>query len=522
VIHDLKGNAAYGNGRINHESFKDFALDIKVNTDQAQFLNTTPQSNPGFYGVAYGKGIITFVGPINSPVITASATTGPGTYCKMPVSTSYETNRYSFYKFVVKGKDNVAASQPAGFRLNGVTFILNLEVTPVARMDIILDPVTGDVLTGYGSGNLTIKIPKNSSMDLRGDYVIDRGSYLFTLQGVITKHFDIDAGGTVSFNGDLSKAKLNLSAIYKVRASVSDLIGDLINSSTSSAPSASSNQLALASQRQSEIDLILNLTDMLEKPTISFEIRPIDVDPTVKTYVDQKLALLKINETELNKQVFGLLVMNQFIPTSVSTQNAITNSNYISGTAANTVSEFISSQFSNYLSNLLEFANVKNLDVNLGLKQYDQSALLNSSATAASTDTRTQLQLALSQRLLNNRLSINAGGNLDMGNTGTYVDPTTGQPITTKSVVPTGDFQIEYSLTADGVWRAKAFNRTNWDYLNNRDDNRTGIGITYHQDFDKPSDLFRKKKKPAAKKDDSKDKDKNTKEVKPVSTTTSQ
>ena len=514
VIHDLKGNAAYGSGRINHESFKDFALAINVTTNQAQFLNTTPQTSPGFYGIAYGRGNISFMGPINSPVITATATTGPGTYCKMPINSSYETNRYGFYKFVIKGKENTTVSQPTAMRLNGVTFNLNLEVTPDARMDIILDPVTGDILTGYGSGNLTIKIPKNSNLDLRGDYTIERGSYLFTLQNVITKHFDIDPGGTISFNGDISKARLNLNAVYKIRASVADLIGDLINASGSTT-NTSSNQLALAAQRQSEIDLVLNLSEMLEHPTIAFEIRPVDVDPTIKTYVDQKLALLRLNETELNKQVFGLLVMNQFIPTNISTGNAITNSNYISGTAANTVSEFISSQFSNYLSNLLEFANVRNLDVNLGLRQYDQGAV----TSAATADTRTQVQLALTQRLLNNRLSINAGGNLDMGSSGTAIDPLTGLPYTTKSVVPTGDFQIEYALTADGAWRAKAFNRTNYDYLNQRNDNRTGIGISYRQEFDKPSDLFRKKKKPDAKTDSNKDADKKNGTVIPADTT---
>ena len=361
----------------------------------------------------------------------------------------------------------------------------------------LTDPVTGDLLTGYGRGTLNIKIPKNSNLDLRGDYTIERGSYLFTLQGVITKHFDIDEGGTISFTGDINKARLNMSAVYKVRSSVSDLIDDLINSSNSS-QTTSSNQLSAAALRQSEFDLLLNITGVLERPTISFDIRTPDVDPTIKSYVDQKLALLKINETELNKQVFGLLVMNRFIPTNSSTSNAITNSNYISGTAANTVSEFISSQFSNYLSNLLEFANIKNLDVNIGFRQYDQSNLTTSptATSAASLDTRRELQLALSQRLLNNRLSIAAGGNLDFGNSSTSVDAS-GNPITSSSrgVIPTGDFQIEYALTADGTWRAKAFNRTNYDYFWERNDNRTGIGISYRQEFDKPSELFKKKNK---------------------------
>jgi hypothetical protein len=62
-------------------------------------------------------------------------------------------------------------------------------------------------------------------------------------------------------------------------------------------------------------------------------------------------------------------------------------------------------------------------------------------------------------------------------------------------VIPTGDFQIQYSLTPDGRWRAKAFNRTNYDYFNSRNNNRTGIGLSYSQEFDKPSDLFKKNPK---------------------------
>jgi len=525
-IQDLKGNWAHGNGRINHESFRDFALDIQVTTDNAQFLNTTPQTSPGFYGIAYGKGNISFEGPINSPVISAAATTGAGTYCKLPINSSYETNRYSFYKFITKGKDNPASTEPAPIKLNGVTFNLRLEVTPVARMDIILDPVTGDVLTGYGHGTLNIKIPKNSNLDMRGDYTVERGSYLFTLQGVITKHFEIDEGGTVTFNGDINKARLNLSAVYKVRSSVSDLIDDLINSSGSTVSSTGStqNQLAAAALRQSEIDLLLNITGPLERPNISFDIRAADVDPTIKTYVDQKLTLLKTNETELNKQVFGLLVMNRFIPTNSSTSNAITNSNYISGTAVNTVSQFISSQFSNYLSNLLEFANIRNLDVNLGFRQYDQSltSTTGASTAASAIDTRQEVQLALTQRLLNNRLSINAGGNLDFGNSSTSIDPNTGLPISSASrgVIPTGDFQIEYSLTPDGAWRAKAFNRTNYDYFNERDDNRTGIGISYRQEFDKPSDLIKKRKAVRKEKKEKKEDKKNAEDSSTAPATT--
>jgi hypothetical protein len=507
TISDMKGHYAYNSGRINHESFKDFGLDLQVSTRNpatpdtkniVQFLNTTDKESPGFYGVAYGDGRIEFAGPINSPDITANASTGPNTYCRLPILSSYETGRYSFYKFLSNNRDTTSSSKLKP-HVNGVNFKIVLDVNTDARMDIILDPVAGDMLTGYGRGNLTIALPKTGSAVMYGQYEIDRGNYTFTFKNLITKRFDINKGGTIDFSGEVYKARLNLDAVYEVRTSVSDLIDDMINNGGSGSSSASSSNLAAAALTRVPVDLLMNLTGVLEKPNIAFNIKVIDPDPTVKSYVDQKIALLKTNETEMNKQVVGLLIMNKFIPSSSSTTGAIANN--ISGTAANTVSEFVSSQLSNYLSNLLEFANIHNLDVNVGFRQYDPASVLASGAVspnAASSSSSKEVQLALSQRLLNNRLSINAGGNLDFG--GSNVDPYNPAAVSNKSVIPTGDFQIEYSLTPDGVWRAKIFNRTNYDYYNARNTNRTGVGISYRREFNKFSELFQKNPNPNKKK----------------------
>ncbi len=504
VIRDIKNNLLYGNGRINHESFRNFALAIRVNTDNGQFLNTGPKESPGFYGIAYGKGYIDFNGDINSPTISGYAKTLPGTYCKLPINSSYETNRYSFYKFIGHGKDTVITNKILPqLKLNGVTFTLELDVTPDARMDIILDPVAGDVLTGYGNGHLQIAISKTGAITMYGDYEIVRGNYLFTLQNIINKRFDLSPGGTINFAGDVYKAHLNVDAVYEVRSSSADLIDDLINTNnnTQTGTSANQNQLANAALSRIPYRLLMNLAGPLERPTITFDIKAVDPDPAIKSYVEQRLAMLRNNESDMNKEVFGLLVMNRFIPLGYTTSNAIANSNNLGGTAANTVSEFISSQLSNYLSNLLEFANIRNLNVNIGYRQYDQlnNTAGTSTTNSATLDTRRELQLALSQRLLNNRLSINAGGNLDFG--ATTVDAQTGQPVTqsARNVIPTGNFEVEYSLTPSGTWRAKAFNRTNYDYYNSRNSNKTGIGISYRQEFDKPSDLIVKRNRLKAK-----------------------
>lgn len=491
TLFDIKNNPIYASGRINHESFKKFALDLAVNTPNAQFLNTTVKQSPNFYGVAYGNGRVTFKGDISSPVIRATAETKPGTHCNIPISSSFETNRYTFYKFTNPNKEYTTINGPAPqLRLNGVNFILELTATNDARLDIILDPVSGDILTTYGHGPLKIEIPKTGSMTINGDYEIDHGSYMFTLQSVINKRFELNRG-TIHFNGDIYKAGINVDASYSVRASVADLFDARVLEQMG-------NTASSAARGRVPVKLFMNLSGVLEKPTIGFTIQAYDLDPSVRSYVDQSLNLLRTNEAEMNKQVFGLLVMNRLLPTG-STTDVLGRGNYAGSTAANTVSEFLSSQLNNYLGNLLDYSGndaLRNLDINIGYRQYDQQST-RTDINGPTTDTRRELQLALQQRLLNNRLTINAGTNLDFGSSTQY-DPN-NQSSTSRSVIPTGDFQIQYALTPDGRWSAKAFNRTNYDYYNSRNTNRTGIGISFRKDFDKPSELFGKRKKKAPK-----------------------
>ncbi|MES2621834.1 MAG: translocation/assembly module TamB domain-containing protein, partial [Bacteroidota bacterium] len=472
-IYDDRNNPLQATGRINHESFKKFSLDLKVRTENAQFINTTAKQSPNFYGVAYGAGSVTFSGDISSPIIRAFAVTKPGTYIRLPINSSYETNRYGFYKFVNDKEPQPAVALAPQLKLNGVNFILEVEATPDARMDIILDPVAGDILTTYGSGNLKLEIPRVGNMTIYGAFEIDRGSYLFTLQNILNKRFEINRGGNINFNGEVSKARVNINAEYLVRSSVSDLIADV-------APTS----IVEAARSRVTIKLLLGLTGVLEKPNINFNFVAVDVDPLIRSYLEQKLAILKTNENELNKQVFGLLVMNRFLPSAASANDMFGNTG---ATAANTVSEFVSSQLSNYLGNLLDYTGndaLQNLDINVGFRQYDQTNT--TSATQPTLDTRRELQLALQQRLLNNRLTISAGGNFDFGNSG-LDSAGTGAG---RGVIPTGDFQIQYALTPDARWRAKAFNRTNYDYFNSRNNNRTGVGISYSREFDKPIELF--------------------------------
>jgi TamB, inner membrane protein subunit of TAM complex len=354
-------------------------------------------------------------------------------------------------------------------------------------LDIILDPNTGDILSSRGRGDIKVEILRTGEFNIYGRYEIEQGNYLFTMQNIINKKFDLDPGGTIVFRGDVGNALLNADAVYQVKTSTYDLISDLLVAN-GQLPGSDAD---LRSKNRINVDLLLKMKGVLQAPEISFDIRPNDPDPLVRTYVDSKLQLMHTTESEMFKQVFGLLVMNRFLPAgNSSTTDAITSGRSIGNSAANTVSEFLSSQLSMYLGSLFDNLNVRDLDINLNFKTYDQTSL--AALTTDNLNARREVQLALTKKFFNNRLSVNVGGNLDFGDN--Y--QSTGVGVSNnKSTYATGDFQVEYVLDKNGAWRAKTYNRNDYDNFNNRNINKTGIGLSFRQDFDNWADLFKRRNK---------------------------
>jgi hypothetical protein len=108
--------------------------------------------------------------------------------------------------------------------------------------------------------------------------------------------------------------------------------------------------------------------------------------------------------------------------------------------------------------------------------------------------TTPEAELALSTQVLNNKVVLN--GNFDVRGT----NATTAQ-LTNNTNQLTGDFNAEIKLTEK--LRFKVFNRYNDTYIGSGLSPYTqGVGIFYNRDFNKFSDLFRKKAKADIKKED--------------------
>ncbi len=137
-----------------------------------------------------------------------------------------------------------------------------------------------------------------------------------------------------------------------------------------------------------------------------------------------------------------------------------------------TTTEMVSNQLSNWVSQISN-------DFDIGFVYRPGYKDLNSN----------EVQLALSTQLLNDKVIIN--GNFDVRGPGESTD-NTDQLI--------GDFDIEYKLTEN--IRFKVFNRFNNPYSGRQNDYTQGFGVFVKKDFDRFSDLFRKRDKSDMKKED--------------------
>ena len=431
--------------KISHTNYDDFYFDVFLKANSLLALNTNETQSDLFYGKANATGTFRASGPLDNIVMDINAKTERGTVFYLPLTGTSDVSQQDFITFEKKGTTqtlNKLSSRKVsskGYELN-----FNLEVTPDAEAFLLFDPKVGDIIKGNGSANLRMEVTEAGDFNIYGDYVIDKGDYLFTLQNVINKKFVVQKGGTISFKGDPYDADINLSAIYKVRTSLFNLVKNIDSSASV--------------KRTIDVNAIMNLSDKLMKPQISFDITlPNADDNTINLFKSQIYS-----EDELNKQIFSLVMFRSFMPN----QGGATETTGINGVGSN-ASELLSSQLSNMLSQLSD-------DVNIGVN-YSQGG-----ATA-----KDNVSVNLQTQLFNDRVSID-------GNVGTANNATTSQN-TTNMV---GEFNVEVKLTDDGMVRIRVFNRSNQYLLLSNDVPYTqGVGLFYRREFENASDLFKKKQK---------------------------
>ncbi len=450
TFRDRYGHTALANGYVKHKKFSNFHFFANVTANNMLMLNTTEKQNPFYWGRIFGSGNVTLKGTEKNIDIDVSMRTNPNSGISMNFMEYEDITEYNFINFVSKKKtvaentektvkQTATAQSSSG---TDIKFNLNVDATPDVNVELIVDPVGGDKIKGYGRGKLLFQYGTKMEPRLYGSYKIDHGMYNFSLQQLIYKDFAIRDGSTVTFRGDPMAAILDIHAMYSLRADPGEI------SSTMLVSSSKNNTVP--------VNCILNITGDMQRPNVNFDLELPGADQELERQVKNVIG----SEDMMNRQIIYLLALGQFYTEDAGNNNR--NAGDLTYVATST------------LSNLFGTIN-DNLKIGTNIRTGNQ----------AEEYTQSEYELLLSSQLLDNRLIIN-------GNIG-YRSNTVASE---KNQGFVGDFDLEYKLTRSGEIRLKAYNHYNNDYYYLRTAPTTqGVGIMFRKDFDHLYDLFRRKKK---------------------------
>jgi hypothetical protein len=225
-------------------------------------------------------------------------------------------------------------------------------------------------------------------------------------------------------------------------------------------------------------NVMLNMKGTLQKPQISFDISMPEREASRLQDVDAKLAQIRADESELNKQVFALLLLGHFVNENPLESNGTPTT--AESFARESASRILTDQLNRLAGNL-----INGVDLTFGVNSG------NDYSTGELTQ-RTDLTIGLSKRLLNDRLKVNVGSSFGLEG------PTA--PNQQASNIA-GDVSIDYQLDKSGRYNVRAYRENNYEGLVEGQVIETGATFIYKIDYDKLNEFFRKPdKKPKGKK----------------------
>ncbi len=471
ILRDPADHTGIIHGTAIHKGFKEVAYDFTGEMEKLLVLNTSSAQNEFYYGTAYGTGQIRIYGKQKNMFIDANAKTEKGTKIFIPLEGSSEVVQEEFITFLShkseKSLDPDDMDQKTDIigavNLEGINLNMDLDITPDAYMEIIFDLTAGDIIRGRGNGKIKLQVDTKGDFLMFGDYEIEEGGYNFTMYNIINKEFEILPGSHISWTGDPYAANLDIQAIYRQMASLTPIL-KIDKEEADANPEVSRKYPAFVE---------LDIQNDLRYPEIDFDI---ELEDYPKNAVVNGISLetqwtafknkLNSDEQELKRQVFSLIILKNF-----SAEDAFN----VGGSVGRSVSEFISNQISYWITQFDE-----NLVIDVDLGDLDQEAF-------------NTFQLRMSYSFMDGRLRVTRDGGFTDQNSNADV----------ASVL--GDWSVEYLLTPDGKYRAKIYNKTNFNTLNpnyRSTSTTTGFSLMHTQSFDEVRELFNNARKKSRQKQD--------------------
>lgn len=472
-INDKDGNSLAINGDILTQTYQDFAFNLNIKSKDFKVVNSEKSNDAMMYGVLSVDANLDVKGNLDLPKVDGRISVSKNTDFTfvLPQSSPSLQEREGIVEFI--DQDQIALQKTiktdslnAQQKIKGMDVDVNIVVNKEAKLSIVIDKANGDFVKLQGEAQLSGGIDPSGKTTLVGVYEVEKGSYELSVS-VLKRKFDIQKGSTITWTGEPTTATLNIIAAYKTEAAPIDLIEQQIGSMSSSEANMFKQRIPF--------NTLLKLKGELLKPEISFDITTDEknnaVASSVTETVNTKLTQIRSEEAEMNKQVFALLLLNRFVGENPFQSNSGLSAEML---ARQSVSKILSQQLNNLASDL-----IKGVDLNFDLESTEDYS-------SGEQKKRTDLNIGISKKLLNDRLKVSVGSNFGL-------EGDARQNENTNNIA--GDVTVDYSLSKDGRYLLRAYRKNDYQVALQGQIVETGVGFIITLDYDKFKEIFQKSKR---------------------------
>ncbi|HET8572262.1 MAG TPA: translocation/assembly module TamB domain-containing protein [Edaphocola sp.] len=495
-IEDSRGHTATLDGTAYTRNYTNYYLNLNFLADHWQAVHSQKKDNPEYYGDLVFSSDLSVKGVATAPKVEgnieihdstdlhyALLDNGPGMVASEGI-VQFVDSRDTFFTDL----DTVQKPERR-FRFSPSSQInVNVDVDKNATFTVLVDPATGDELQIKGEAALNAYMDPSGIIGLTGTYQVNKGYYELNYN-FLHRKFDIQDGSTVTLSGDPLDAEADITAVYNTQVAPYDLVEDI----------APTDQLVYYKQRL-PFQVVLKIKGKVMKPEISFDIvLPDDktnvVSTNVSNLVQAKLVEIRNNPSELNKQVFAVLILNKFLANNPFSSAGSMDMEHM---ARKSVSRFLSDQLNQIAGHL-----IKGLELNFDLNSTEDYS-------TGQKSNQTNLNVSASKTLFNDRLKVTVGNNFLLEGQSAQKQQS--------SLIP-GNLALSYLLTKDGRYQASAYRTNEMESIINGYVVETGLKFKVTLTYNKFKYLFVNRKKyfrelrarrQAARKEESAEKDSTT------------
>lgn len=485
VINDINFNSIKANGQIDINKLPDYTYSFNFKGQDFKIIDAAEGQNELYYGEGLVDTDLNIKGKNLDFKCTGDVVLKPKSNLTLLTDSESEigTEMLQIINFVGQNDSLNKNKEEENSKINFANAVnINLEINKAATINLLMNQVTGDIMTVNGAGKLNVGFDNKGEAYVIGRYDIVNGKYDMTYY-VIPKEFAIKetSQSYISWTGSPLNAEISINAEYTVPGKKS-----LAKYPFANLDPSEKNKLDALKPVPLRVDM--SLKGLLMQPTVTFDlvVNETDIygikDPIQKAgfkILDRKgeantSKLSAATKTEINNQSVLMLMNLPFSSSSSVSNQSNSTVEKAESIARQKASEIISNELNKLTSDL-----IKGIDVNVGvvseMSKTSQDAVLQKNRN-------TNLSIGLSKKLANERLILQVGKNFELENKAVRSDEIFD------------NLQADWLITKDGRYRFNMFRKNRNELVVEGNVIETGLGFVIAIDYETWKDLVRKQK----------------------------